>query len=255
MNESDGENEVSQRKGADSLIQLAFQMRSGAKHKVSFEVDVAMPVNPEMRIQVPYASADAVATLPFPRDLNQKLVNDLREHFRLHWSVIANNGSYVNLPISILSFLVEEKRFKAPPNQLAMYFTAALYHRRALGLPDIPVFGASVDGGVFELFISGWDKGVNGTDIVKTRTSGYTWNLEDPPQLVQCFFFLCRLSDHIHDEMQSMFAGLDKHKLIRTIKEEAKNNAWRILDPKGKYDESEDEISASSSDDESGGYK
>ena len=72
---------------------------------------------------------------------------------------------------SIIAFPVEFRRKDDPPaaalNQLVVTFVTAQHQRRALGLPDQPLFGMLYDYGALRILSASWDSGVVSATLLR----------------------------------------------------------------------------------------
>ncbi|KAF8592607.1 hypothetical protein K439DRAFT_1610381 [Ramaria rubella] len=150
----------------------------------------------------PNAVADAIVTIQRKRFAahiigtltNQSVVDILVES---QWA-----SGYVNSPevASIIAFPAEYRRYSSTSSrhQLMMDLTTAQCQRKAIGLADAILYGATVDQGQFCIYVSWW----------KTTTGG-TLTLKDPIDLLRCFFFLRRLRHRCVGDMTREFANHD----------------------------------------------
>ncbi|KAF8224543.1 hypothetical protein L208DRAFT_1381041 [Tricholoma matsutake] len=159
------QNESAQRRGVDSLIQLAFASRKEGAHKVGVENPVKLfnSVCPSISVG-PKAFADTVVMMPIPKAMMDKIHTairkgtdvEVREEIisRLYWQPTVEDEN------SLMDFCGE---FKKRPgfynrNQLLIDLRTAQSQRRAFGLPDIIVWGAVCAAGRFQVYSSNWSE-------------------------------------------------------------------------------------------------
>ncbi|EJD06113.1 uncharacterized protein FOMMEDRAFT_26867 [Fomitiporia mediterranea MF3/22] len=155
-------NEVSNRRGTDTMIELAFQLRRGADHIWRAEVDMVLPGTPDC------VRADAVAALNLPEDWTDFL-GELNNRYVFSW---AWTVELIDLPESTVTFSYEAKvdDFKVVLRQVQLTMFSSQLHRRALGLEDGPVFGATFNKNILRFYVSNWE---NDTVVVR-RILEYT---------------------------------------------------------------------------------
>jgi len=92
---------------------------------------------------------------------------------------------------SLILFAGEFKRVPGQRNinQLLMSLSTAQHHRRALGLDDAVIFGATSAQGIFDVTASWW----TGNYVLYGPAAKF--DLNDPVGFLQCYFFLCKLHD------------------------------------------------------------
>ncbi|KAH8113905.1 hypothetical protein DFH11DRAFT_282372 [Phellopilus nigrolimitatus] len=211
-----GEKEFSTRRGSDLLIELAFEIRTEGQHDVLFEQEVVLPLPREaIAFRVPTATADTIIVKKLSSEweilLQEKVIRLKKstERHRFHWTCKTIG------PITVPTFVVESKLREQIPalNQLAMYFAGLQHQRRAICLPNKFVYGATVVEGELTLFASKWAN-VPGADEGDTQpttfTPGFKWNLTRPSEFIECFLFLCSLSDRIHLDFEEDMRNMDK---------------------------------------------
>ncbi|EJC97686.1 uncharacterized protein FOMMEDRAFT_32448 [Fomitiporia mediterranea MF3/22] len=144
-------NEASNRRGTDTMIELAFQNRPGADHIWRAEVDMVLPDTPDL------VRADAVAALTLPADWTDFLEElDNRYVFSWAWSALLTD-----MPGSIVTFGFESK-VDDPEDvlrQIQLDLFSGQLHRRALRLKDGPVFGATLNKNILQLYVANWKNG------------------------------------------------------------------------------------------------
>ncbi|KAH8108762.1 hypothetical protein DFH11DRAFT_1056696 [Phellopilus nigrolimitatus] len=151
----------------------------------------------------------------------------MTEWHRLYWTCDTAR------PVTVSTFAVESKRELRPAlNQLAMCFVGLQYQRRAICLPDKFIYGATVVEGELTLFASKWANVTNGDewDIQPTTfTPGFKWNLTRPSEAIECFLFLCALSDRIHSDFEEKMRIIDKVSVGQAVETNFELPSWRFL--------------------------
>lgn len=194
------QNEASQRRGVDLLIQLAFSSRKEGVHDVCMKSAFKLSDSPRSGINVgPTAIADIFVLMPIPKAIMDKIYTALRKktggaaldeaYSRLYWQPVIEDEN------SLIDFCGE---FKKRPNfqnrnQLLFDLRTAQSQRRAFGLPNTILWGAVCSAGQFQVFSSNWsDDGA-----VVEWSAHDTWNLTVPIDFLRCYSFLCSLSNNL----------------------------------------------------------
>ncbi|EJC97683.1 uncharacterized protein FOMMEDRAFT_32446 [Fomitiporia mediterranea MF3/22] len=143
-------NEAAHRRGADIImIEQAFQNRPGADHIWRPEIDMVLPDTPDT------VKADAVASLTLPEEWSSFLKQIYNQYvFSWTWTV-----ELIDLPESTVTFSFEAKvdDFKVVLRQVQLTIFSSQLHRRALGLEDGPVFGATFNKNILRFYVSNWE--------------------------------------------------------------------------------------------------
>ncbi|KAH8113904.1 hypothetical protein DFH11DRAFT_1544644 [Phellopilus nigrolimitatus] len=251
-----GEKEFSTRRGSDLLIELAFEIRTEGQHDVLFEQEVVLPLPREaITFQIPTVTADAIIVKnlsPAWQILlhgKESRLKKSTERHRFHWTCKTIG------PITVPTFVVESKLREQIPalNQLAMYFAGLQHQRRAICLPNKFVYGATVVEGELTLFASKWAN-VPGADEGDTQpttfTPGFKWNLTRPSEFIECFLFLCSLSDRIHSDFEEDMRNMDKASIGQAVETNLGLPSWRPLELTSHKRKMLDDDSDDDSDDE-----
>ncbi|KAH8112425.1 hypothetical protein DFH11DRAFT_492161 [Phellopilus nigrolimitatus] len=221
------EGEASKRKGVDTLIEIAFDVRPGGKHAVALEMDIVLPEKAQMPVKVALAKADSLALIMLPLEwCRVYMTSDIRSRC-FEWATPSSDHS---LTPSVITFAFEAKQEnrQAAVSQLTMYLVSGQHHRRALGLKDSPLFGAVLVNTTFSVFVCLWDK-----EYLTTYPTKYCWDFMKGSEFIECYFFLSRLSDYMHDIIRVEFEDWDKDRAAHhaKIQENLCKPSWRPLDP------------------------
>ncbi|EJD06114.1 uncharacterized protein FOMMEDRAFT_153486 [Fomitiporia mediterranea MF3/22] len=206
-------NEASNRRGADILIELAFQSRPGGR--LYMEVDMILPGHPDT------VKADAVASLTLPREWT-KLMGRLRNQHVFSWAWCEK---LTKLPASIVTLGFEAKVDdpKVVSRQVQLTMFSSQLHRRALGLTDGPVFGTVLSDNKLHFYVSVWEN-----DTVVVRWVNDIFELTEFGRFIECYFFLCGISEFqsswLKNEMKRWDEDRDKQE---TKLRESATNPWR----------------------------
>ncbi|KAF8584841.1 hypothetical protein K439DRAFT_1106264 [Ramaria rubella] len=126
---------------------------------------------------------------------------------------------------SIIGFAGEYKSrlSTSTHHQLIMDLTTAQCQRKAIGLPNATLYGVTVHQGEFSIYASWWmpDRIAFGQS-----RNGRTFNLNDPIDLLRCFFFLRMLRPRIIGNMGDEFANLSPSAAVQSLA----TFRWRMED-------------------------
>ncbi|KAG8984869.1 hypothetical protein FRB93_006218 [Tulasnella sp. JGI-2019a] len=217
--------EALQRLGLEDVAMVAFTLRGRASLNLRIEDGVQLCRSDSTVFPRPVTIASLLAISP-PLSKATKFdagrgAADARSH--LFWGVKQTD-------ISIILFAAEFKRKVASTNrnQLIMDLSSAQYHRRALGLKQEVLFGATFVNGCLQFYASQWaflrgDEMDN--EMIFVYPVGTRYDISQPISYLRCHSILCNMNDrHFHnlaEEFQGM-EGLD-------IAVAAKKNSWLAL--------------------------
>jgi len=126
--------------------------------------------------------------------------------------------------MSIIGFAVEYRAHSsnANKNQLQIDLSTAQCQRKAVGLPDRIVYGATCWKGEFNIYASWWN---TGTRITFGQMHG-TLNLNEPVDVLRCFCFLRNLQRYLLSDLITELQALEPTVAARRLK----TFRWRMED-------------------------
>ncbi|KAF8577632.1 hypothetical protein K439DRAFT_1664141 [Ramaria rubella] len=167
--------ESSERQGIDDLLDCAFPPGNDTEHDVIFEAGLRLSRSAvfDKNTRTFMAPNADPATLVRPNAVADAIVTIRRKQFAAHIIGTLTNqsvadilvesqwaSSYVNSPevTSTIVFPAEYKRYSptSSRHQLMMDLTTAQCQRKAIGLADAILYGATVDQGQFCIYASWW---------------------------------------------------------------------------------------------------
>jgi len=206
--------EMDVRYGIDGLLKLAFEVRLGARHAYKTERDLFLPRSPVT------STADGITTMMLPDDWIEFL-NTLQDSY-----IFASQRDMGE----VITFAYEAKCVDvvAASRQLTLYLCSAQHQRRALCFSDGPIYGATIVGDRFTMYSSEWVG-----DKVAVSRSKLIFDLGTFPAFIKCYLFLCRVADHLAEEVDKVFQGWKSEDTKREHQDalRAKSNGprWRLL--------------------------
>ena len=154
--------EADLRQGVDSMVSAALSLgghlfqyeyflslfhASSANSLRRTEVTLFLPAAPWV------ATADAIAYMGLPTSW----IRFLRSFGVTYVFAAAERNSYMMVPTFLVEYKVNPSHGDYVTRQLTLDLCSAQRQRRALGLDDMPVFGATLVGRDFTIFISEWN--------------------------------------------------------------------------------------------------
>ncbi|EJD05358.1 uncharacterized protein FOMMEDRAFT_26299 [Fomitiporia mediterranea MF3/22] len=177
-------------RGINFLLRQAFELRPGAKHIYQLEKELTLPGTDDL------TRADVIPT----RHLSQNWYSFQR---RLPKSQVlrslTTNEERISFVTSLLHF-EEDDDASTMKRELMLRFCYAQCQHLALGLKDLPVYGALLTDSMLTIYASIWNE-----DRIIICPTNITFNLKSFPEFIDCYFFLCKLSDHIAHQIERAF--------------------------------------------------
>jgi hypothetical protein len=125
--------------------------------------------------------------------------------------------------------------------QLTLNLCSAQYQQHALGLDDGYVFGATVIHKSLTMYCSQWDQSsgkivhsisfcsfivlvlINGEKVVNPVFPDFV--LDSFPNFIQCYIFLCKIAEHLGDEVNKVFKEWDTEDGRSNFKKRSQNTS------------------------------
>ncbi|KAF8638418.1 hypothetical protein AX17_002225, partial [Amanita inopinata Kibby_2008] len=219
--------EISHKRGVDLLINLAFCARSHSVHDMLYDQDIRVP--PGNNTLKPYETTDllVVSRIPYMKISRIKKAiqrESLHEEMRIFcrglWSKAEEFPPESHF--SLISFPVEMRRISDRRNtdQLTLALSTAQSQRRALGIENSIIWGATYYLGQFVVYSAEW------VDDCIVLARHHMWKLYKPVELLNCFTFLCNVAN----DSQDLRDALNK-KSCTSIAESLVQNPWRPPTP------------------------
>ncbi|THH22502.1 hypothetical protein EUX98_g8195 [Antrodiella citrinella] len=195
-------NEACQRTAVDSLIHLAFSEHNKAL-RVRMEVPVALPRRADRSRG--FGPANAVADVLVLHTLSDEPSEENEPVYVLEQAHFIFRSSFRMDPL-VLGFLPVEHKFNEVQqaiHEVAMYSSSILHQRRALGLPDRLVYGATCVGLEFTIVVTTWSTSDPASQVIDVYPTEYHWFLNRPAQMMECFCYLRSLAKMFGDAIKA----------------------------------------------------
>ncbi|KAF9485465.1 hypothetical protein BDN70DRAFT_588702 [Pholiota conissans] len=209
--------------GVQGMIQLAFEQRRLAKHHCRAQEVLCLPTYPWT------TTGDVIAYISISsRDWRCSL-----GHRRNAWVFSTDEESNFDVVTFVCEADTKIRGMRPPSRKLALSLCSAQNQRRALGFPDGPVYGAALVGDVLTIFVAGWryNTYIKAERVVVHRTS-LEFILTSFRDFIQCYFFLCKLSDdaaQVVDDIHAKWETEEGKKELEEKNRAASRNPWRIM--------------------------
>ncbi|OBZ69105.1 hypothetical protein A0H81_10858 [Grifola frondosa] len=197
------QNEASQGRRIDDIIEFAFGLKKGRKFDVFYDSHIRLRKSPNVAVS-PNAIADTLVTFPVTNLKGRPVLSDV--FLRTAGPAAAPNVSWSPDPpddISVIVFPSEYKRLDLDTNcnRIIIDFCTAQSQRRSLGAEDDIIFGMAAAGGEAVIYSCWWE----GDEMCYAKHEA--WMLTNPRQFIELYVFLCNLAEHARKSLQTMFAS------------------------------------------------
>ncbi|KAF8641753.1 hypothetical protein AX16_009830 [Volvariella volvacea WC 439] len=218
-------NKAGIRREVDSIMELALDLKDplGGREGKRYLVDqpLALPRSPWFVI------ANGLATIELPLAWQNSLLENQQSN--RHVFACTDSETLPTGQITTFALQVDACDSMAASRKLALALSSIQHHRRALGLSNTPVFGATLIGYQLRVYCSEWLRaGIDAEVSVFPTTVSFATNAFQG--FLKCYLFLCKLADLAIEGARREFERWDnvpERGRIQHQNSVAARNPWR----------------------------
>jgi len=171
------------------MLQIAFQDRISANHKIHVERDLYLPGLPGK------ATADFFSSMDLPWDPliylhsldNSHIFSAFDEGMVVTFATEYKCGSHQDTAASC---------------QLSLYLCSGQHQRQALGLIT-DLYGATIVDTILRIYVSRWEE----DDTIGVYPTPQRFSLATFPDFLKCYLFLCHIADLAATDAEAAFSS------------------------------------------------